>query len=70
MLLLFCDEVFDVDMMCFALIMTYVAVNVLDLTHSFYYVLVSVSVFVAFSTVFYSINSSDSSPLSHSVLLV
>ena len=36
----------------------------------FYSVLVSVSVFKAFSTVFHSINSPDNSPLSHSVLLV
>ena len=34
----------------------------------FYSVLVSVSVFVALSTVFHSINSPDNSPLSHSVL--
>ena len=33
-------------------------------------VLVSVSVFMALSTVFQSINSSDNSPRSHSVLLV
>ena len=36
----------------------------------FYFVLVSVSVFMALSTVFHSINSSDNSPLSHSVLPV
>ena len=36
----------------------------------FYSVLVSISVFMALSTVFYSINSSDSSPFSHSVLPV
>ena len=36
----------------------------------FYFVLVSISVFMALSTVFHSINSSDNSPLSHSVLLV
>ena len=36
----------------------------------FYSVLVSVSVFMALSTVFHSINSPDNSPLSHSVLLV
>ena len=41
-----------------------------ELAHSFYSVLVSVSVFMALSTVFYSINSPDNSPLSHSVLLV
>ena len=34
----------------------------------FYSVLVSVSVFMAFSTVFYFINSPDNPPLSHSVL--
>ena len=33
-------------------------------------VLVSVSVFMALSTVFHSINSPDNPPLSHSVLLV
>ena len=41
-----------------------------ELTHSFYSVLVSVSVFMALSTVFHSINSPDNSPLSHAVLLV
>ena len=39
-----------------------------ELAHSFYSVLVSVSVFMALSTVFHSINSPDNSPLSHSVL--
>ena len=34
----------------------------------FYSVLVSISVFTAFSTVFHSMNSPDNSPLSHSVL--
>ena len=34
----------------------------------FYSVLVSISVFMAISTVFHSINSLDKSPLSHSVL--
>ena len=38
--------------------------------HSFYSGLVSVSVFIALSTVFHSINSPDNSPLSHSVFLV
>ena len=33
-------------------------------------VLVSISVFMALSTVFHSINSPDNSPFSHSVLLV
>ena len=37
---------------------------------SFYSVLMSISVFMALSTVFHSINSPDNSPLSHSVLLV
>ena len=41
-----------------------------ELAHAFYSVLVSVSVFMALSTVFYSINSPYNSPLSHSVLLV
>ena len=35
-----------------------------------YSVLVSVSAFIALSTVFHSINSPDNSPLSHSALLV
>ena len=40
-------------------------------TPFFYYsVLVSISVFVALSTAFHSINSPDNSPLSHSVLPV
>ena len=37
---------------------------------SFDFVLVSVSVFMALSTVFHSINSPDNPPLSHSVLPV
>ena len=41
-----------------------------EFTHSFYSVVVSVSVFMALSTVLYSINSPDNSPLSHSALLV
>ena len=50
-----------------------VAVYVFDINQPslptpFYYVLVSVSVFVALSTVVHSINSSNNSPLSHSVL--
>ena len=41
-----------------------------ELAHSFFYsVLVSVSVFMALSIVFHSINSPENSPLSHSVLL-
>ena len=40
-----------------------------ELAHSFFSVLVSVSVFMALSTVFLSINSPNKSPLSHSVLL-
>ena len=36
----------------------------------FYYVLVSISAFMALSPVFHSINSPDDSPLSQSVLLV
>ena len=53
-----------------------VAVYVFDknqpslLTPFFYSVLVSISVFMALSTVFHSINSPDNSPLSHSVLPV
>ena len=38
------------------------------LAHSFYSVLVSISVFIVLSTVFHSINSPDDSPFSHSVL--
>ena len=50
-----------------------------ELAHSFTFffifiiynsVLVSVSVFMALSAVFHSINSPDNSPLSHSVLVV
>ena len=42
-----------------------------ELSHFFFYsVLVSVSVFMALSTVFHSINFPDNSPLSHSVLPV
>ena len=52
-----------------------VTVYVLDISQPslptcFYSVLVSVSVFMALSTVFHSINSPDNSPLSHDVLLV
>ena len=52
-----------------------VAVYVFDINQQslptlFYSVLVSVSVLMALSTVFHSINSPDNSPLSHSVLLV
>ena len=42
-----------------------------ELAHSFlYFVLVSISVFMALSTVFHSINSPDNSPFSHSILPV
>ena len=44
--------------------------NQLSLLTPFYPVLVSVSVFMALSTVFHSMSSPDSSPLSHSVLSV
>ena len=52
-----------------------VAVYVFDrnqpgLPTAFYSVLVSVSLLMALSTVFYSINSPDNSPFSHSVLPV
>ena len=52
-----------------------VMVYVVDVNHPslptpFYSVLVSISLFMALSTVFYSINSPDNSPISHSVLLV
>ena len=43
-------------------------INQLSLPTPFYSVHVSVSVFVALSTVFHSINSPDNSPFSHSVL--
>ena len=45
-------------------------INQPSLPTSFHSVLVSVSVFMALSTVFHSINSPDNSPLSHSVLPV
>ena len=45
-------------------------INQPSLPNPFYSVLVSVSVFIALSTVFHSINSPDNSPLSHSVLPV
>ena len=45
-------------------------INLLSLSTPFYYVLVSVSVFMALSTVLHSINSSDNTSLSHSVLPV
>ena len=41
-----------------------------ELAHTFYSVLVSISVFMALSTVFHSTNPPDNSPLSHSVLPV
>ena len=44
-------------------------INQPSLPTPFYSVLVSVSVFMALSTVFHSINSPDNSPLSHSVLI-
>ena len=52
-----------------------VAVYVFDINQPslptpYYSVLVSVSVFMALSTVFHSINSPDNSPLSNSVLSV
>ena len=43
-------------------------VNQPSLPSPFYSVLVAMSVFMALSTVFHSINSPDNSPLSHSVL--
>ena len=45
-------------------------INQPSLSTPFYSVLVSISVFIALSTVFHSINSPDNSPLSHSVLPV
>ena len=44
--------------------------NQLSLPTLFHYILVSVSVFMALSTVFHSINFPDNSLLSHSVSLV
>ena len=44
--------------------------NELSLPTPFYSVLVSISVFIALSTVFHSINSPDNSLFSHSVLVV
>ena len=43
-------------------------INQPSLPTAFYSVLMSISVFMALSTVFDSINSPDNSPLSHSVL--
>ena len=43
-------------------------INQLNSPTPFYSVLVSISLFIAVSTVFHSINSPDNSPLSHSVL--
>ena len=45
-------------------------INQPSLSTPFYSVLVSISVFMALSTVFHSINSPDNSPLSHFVLPV
>ena len=45
-------------------------INQPSLPTPFYSDLVSVSVFMALSTVFHSVNSPDNSPLSHSVLPV
>ena len=45
-------------------------INQLSLPTPFYSVLVSISVFMALSTVFHSVNSPDNSPFSHSVLVV
>ena len=49
----------------------YVGHKPTELAHSFFYfVLVCISLFMALSTVFHSINSPDSSPFFHSVLPV
>ena len=45
-------------------------INQPSLSTPFYSGLVSISVFMALSTVFHSVNSPDNAPLSHSVLLV
>ena len=52
-----------------------IVVNVFDMNQSslptpFYSVLVSISIFMALSTVFHSIKYPDNSPFSHSVLVV
>ena len=52
-----------------------VVVNIFDINQPslptpFYSVLASISVFIALSTIFQSINSPNNSPLSHSVLPV
>ena len=57
------------------LVVGYVTIYVLDINQPrsptlFCSVLVSVSIFMALSTVFHSRNSPDNCPLSHSVLLV
>ena len=50
-------------------VMVYVfGINLPSLPTHFYSVLVSISVFMALSTAFHSINSPDNSPFSHSVL--
>ena len=48
------------------LLLLFFVINQLSLPTPFYFVFVSVSVFMALSTVFHSINSPDSSSLSHS----
>ena len=45
-------------------------INQPSLSTPFHFVLVSISVFMALSTVLHSINSANNSPLSHSVLAV
>ena len=45
-------------------------IKVQSLPTPFYYVLESISIFVALSTVLHSVNSPDGSPLSHSALSV
>ena len=45
-------------------------INRPSLPTPFYFIFVSISLFMALSTVFHSINSPDNSPLSHSVLPV
>ena len=45
-------------------------INKPSLPTPFYFVLVSISVFMSLSTVFHSINSPDNSPFSRSVILV
>ena len=65
-----CSVVLEDSPSCGGDVTVYVRHKPSELAHSFHSVLVSVSVFMALSTVFHSINSPDNSPLSHSLLPV